>query len=165
MKTLASTLLLTILVGGTAADADGRARHVTTVSLSELRETPAAYLNVPVSFTARFSRLTEVYQPFFTPFDSFSFANFAAWDCESDLKSQEQFLDHCPTLYIDRRMRESTLEKMNSLDPYECFRATGVVRQVFAGRPFIEITDVKPVYWWKFWMSADDHAEEAFGQR
>lgn len=165
MKSVLSALLFLGLVAGATGDADCKDRPTAETTLSAVRAQPEAWLNTPIEFEARFHRFGELYQPFYTPFDSFSFANLSAWDVSQSVGSQEQFLDHCPTLYVDRRMKAKTMKRVSDLAPYQRFKAVGVVRQVFAGRPFIEITDLRPIGWWKFWRDADDHREEAFGRR
>ncbi len=164
MKKLAIALVFAGLAAGSIGiQADGRPRPATHTSLLAVRAQPDAWLNTPITFEARFHRLGEVYQPFFTPFDSFSFGNFAAWDVSQDLNSKEGFLDHCATLYVDREMKARTMQDVAELATYERFEATGVVRAVFAGKPFIEITKIEPCEWWKFWLKADDFRREALG--
>ena len=164
MKKFAIALVLAGLTAGSVGiSADGKDRPPSHTTLDALRAQPDAWLNAPITFEGRFHRLGEVYQPFFSPFDSFSFQNFAAWDVSSDLNSKDVFLDHCATLYVDREMMSPTMRSLSELKPYQRFTATGVVRAVFAGKPFIEVTKVEPHDWWKFWLTADDFHREAFG--
>lgn len=165
MKSFFSALLFLGLVAGVTGDADCKDRPFARTTLSEVRTQPEAWLNTPIVFEARFHALGEIFQPFYTPFDSFSFANFSAWDVSQAMTSQEQFLDHCPTLYVDRRMKAKTMQRLAHLSPFQRFEAKGYVRQVFNGRPFIEVVEIKPHKSWRFWWTPDDHREDAFGRR
>ena len=149
-------------IGGVPGTADAKDRPPVNTTLSALRAQPDAWVNTPITFEARFHRLGEIFQPFYTPFDSFSFGNFAAWDMDAQLDQEGPFVDHCPTLYVDRQMKAKTMKCVAELKPYQRFRATGIVRSVFAGRPFIEVTSIEPCDWWRFWWTDKDHVAEAF---
>lgn len=159
--------LIAMMFAGAAAtavsNADGADRAVAKASIMQVVAQPESWLNTPFSFEGRFQRLNDVYQSFYTPFDSFSYANFAAWDINFDLSQREAFLNHCPTLYVNRQMHAKALKNLCELRPFERFRAQGIVRTSFAGRPFVEITKIESLDWWKFWLDEADFKAAAFG--
>lgn len=134
MKTIAISLLACALGGSALAEI----RDAVPASLNAVRAQPSAYLNSEIEFEGRFARTSEVYQPFYTMFDSFSYENFTAWDAANDLGDKAQYLDSCPTLYVHRKMGEA-VEEMNKLLPHQRFKAHAVVRSVFGGHAFIEV--------------------------
>jgi hypothetical protein len=154
-------LTFLFLVLGVLVGADAKDRKAVRTDLDAVRAKPQAWLDTPIEFEARYHALGEIYQPFYTQFDAFSFANFSAWDVTKDLSTKDGFTDHCQTLYISRQMNSDALEKLGELAPYQRFRARAIVRSVFSGRAFVEVTDVKPLDAW-FWWDSEDHRRAAF---
>jgi len=151
---------LALMVLGSLAGADASDRQPTRATLAQVQAQPQAFLDTPFEFEGRFHRLGQIYQPFYTQFDAFSFCNFTAWDTGRDLSVRENFNDHFATLYLSRQMRASSLEELVELAPYQRFKATGIVRSVFAGHAFVEVLEVDACDTWCWWTDAD-HEREA----
>lgn len=162
MKKFVYALLFAAAAATAVSNADGSDRPAADVSISRVVAQPESWMNTPFKFEGRFHRMNDVYQAFYTPFDSFSYANFSAWDITLDLSQRESFLSHCPTLYVNRQMHAKALKNLAELRPFERFRAEGIVRTNFAGLPFVQITKIESLDWWKFWLDEEDFKAEAF---
>lgn len=127
------------LLSYTVADAGDR--EGTWATLEEVQATPDAWLNTTFTFEGRYHRLGEIYQPFFTVFNTFRHVNFAAWDEGKDLRHRENFVSSFPLLYMDRTSQNS-IENLHALHPYQRFQATAVVKSVFDHRPFVQVIDI-----------------------
>ncbi len=149
-------LLATTFCTGAAARDDA----VVCANLNDVMAQPGAYLKTKFQFEARYVGLGEIYQPFFTVFDEFVHANFAAWDVRNDLRAPDQYAQKCSLLYIARRSGKQ-VESVFGLKKYQRFRATAVVQSIFAGHAFIEVIDVVPL---DTHYSAEHHQRVAFGQ-
>ncbi|MBI4878954.1 MAG: hypothetical protein HY812_04735 [Planctomycetes bacterium] len=147
------------LVAVLCAGASARDDAVVCAGLNDVMAQPRAYLKTTFQFEGRFAGLGEIYQPFFTVFDEFVHANFAAWDAQNDLRAADQYAQKCSLLYLARRSGKQ-IENMFGLKRYQRFRATAVVQSIFGGRPFIEVIDLVPL---DTHYSAETHLRAAFG--
>ncbi len=138
------------LAGGLAFAGDvARADDDAVVScccanLDEVIAQPQAYLWTKFCFEGSFARMSEIYQPFFTRFDNYDYANFTAWDGRRDPKTKADFMESFPLLYVNRRSGDQ-IETVFCLKQFQRFRATAVVQNIFDGKPFIEVIDVVPI--------------------
>lgn len=128
-------------------------------ALDRVSAQPHAFLKSRVKFEARFDKLGEIHQPFFTIFDSQTHVNFSAWDSSTDLRTADGYANTFALLYLDRR-RGDQMESLFDLHKFQRFECVGVVQSVFGDKAFIEILTLKPLD--RTW-APDMHKRHAFG--
>ena len=135
---VAGSLLLTLCAATPTFAADDA---IVPATLNDVRAQPRTYLKSTFEFEGRFSNHSEIFQPFFTMFDDHLFTNFTVWDVNNNLANYDEYRNSFALLYLNRHKGEQ-METLFKLGKYQRFRATGVVRSIFAGRPFIEVIDI-----------------------
>ncbi|MCA8977917.1 MAG: hypothetical protein KDC98_24540 [Planctomycetes bacterium] len=140
MKTLTLT---TFLLGIAALPAQNRELGpAVSTTLTAIRAEPQAYKGVKVNFTIQFVSLGRLSNPFFTKFTPSDFANFYAWGDEQPIWRQDAYEDLFSTLFLSKFSNK--LNDLYKLETYDRVRVTGVIRDTFQGRPWIEVLDFTP---------------------
>ena len=137
---LAGALLVAAQLPAQQADSTLGTPKETT--LSELVQKPSAYKNVWVVITGTFAGVGELHNPFFTRFTRANHVNFALWGDDAKLWVKEDFDKPCPTLFVDK-LDDETTSVLYKLPRYQRVKLTGVVRNAFQGKPWIEITKIE----------------------
>jgi hypothetical protein len=137
---LASLVLLGIAVAAEVAGASDR-EPPPLVPIERLRADPLAYLGKEVRIV--FQRCDELssWNPYLTRFGSEEFQGFRAWADEQFLWLEEDWDEPDATLYV-RRGGVPALE-LASAPRFARFEASAHVREVFAGRAWIEIASLR----------------------
>lgn len=108
------------------------------VSLSDLIAEPRRWSGKVVTFPCIHHGPDNVFQPYFTSFHAEKHLNFTAWKDGSPLWEKRAFLDDdFPYLYLRRDHPQGP--ELSRLEPFTRIEITGVVRDVYRERPFIEI--------------------------
>lgn len=116
---LASTLLALLSLPA-SADWSDRFGPPALVTLSEIRETPQAYLEKVVRIRARFDSLGETYNAVYTRFVPEAYTNFRAWGEEQELWKQKEFTNSFPFFFFNKTHPESkTLYEIERYAPLE----------------------------------------------
>ncbi len=112
-------------------------------TLTSVRKNPESYRDLPVQMEIQFHELRHAKNPFFTRFSADGYLSFAAWGGEQSLWHREDYLNDHPLFFVDRGapMRRTLLEAKI----YDRIRVTAVVRDVFKGVPYLEVTKAEIV--------------------
>ncbi len=113
-------------------------------TIEAVRQSPQAFKNVWVTFTAQFHSIGELHNPFFTRFTRSDYVNFAAWSTEQKIWERKEFDNPCATLFCDKKQDE-LLSTVYGLRRYTRIKLTGIIRNAFQGQPWIEITAIEPL--------------------
>lgn len=117
---------------------------VVKTTLAAVQAQPHAFYKTSFEVEARFDKLAEIYQPFFTVFDDHRHVNFAAWDTGRNLALRSEFVGSCPLLYMQRQKADA-IENLFALKRFQRFKAVGTVQSIFGGHAFIEFSDLIPL--------------------
>lgn len=110
---------------------------IVNTDLAAIRQSPEAFKNVWVRFDTQFCSMGRVSNPFFTEFVPSDFANFYAWGGEQPIWRKESYDDLFGMLFMHKDNPQ--VEGLYKLSLYERVRVTGVVRNVFQDKPWIEV--------------------------
>jgi len=150
MKTIARILPLALAAvlagmavsGGTQNQADGTlsGAHVT---LTDVAKRASEYLGSELCFTMQIESQPPEWNPYVTRFGTDDYRAVIAWGDEQDLWQQADYENPAAMLFV---RHSSPLEPaLDTAQRYARFEATGVVRQVLLGRPWIELTALHPL--------------------
>ncbi|MEZ6194976.1 MAG: hypothetical protein R3F20_04480 [Planctomycetota bacterium] len=114
-----------------------------TVKLSDIVKTPKAYKGVDVTFVVQFNSVGSIDNPFYTKFEKDQFVNFSVWGDESQLWVKDQYKNDFPYMFIDRIKKDA--QAILTAQTYDRFIVTGRVESIFRGKPWIEVTGLKPL--------------------
>ncbi len=141
----ASSLALALLLAAGSLPAQqetddfGRARATT---LAAVRATPQAFKNVWIRFSGWFSGIGALHNPFFTRFTRTDYVNFALWGDTQKLWVEDEYKHPCTTLFV-LKSNDKAVDLITSLGIYQRVTCTGIVRNVFRGEPWIEVTRIE----------------------
>jgi len=123
-----SILMLSV---STQAEWNDRFTPAKITYLSDILNSPQCWLDVPVRIPLRFSRIGNIYNPFFTQFNSEQYINFAAWDIQAPIWNQDGFNNDYPHFYFEKDNPEAkTFMKLNTFDTVCVLaKATSIFRQ------------------------------------
>ncbi len=108
------------------------------VPLSDLIAEPRRWHTKVVTFACIFHAPDNVYSPYFTSFHAEKFLNFTAWKDGSPVWEQRAFHDDdFPYLYLRRDHPQGP--ELSRTAPFTRLEVTGLVRDVYRERPWIEI--------------------------
>ncbi|MBL9087531.1 MAG: hypothetical protein JNM10_10345 [Planctomycetia bacterium] len=108
------------------------------VPLADLIAEPRRWEGKTVTFACIFHAPDNVFSPYFTSFHAEKFLNFTAWKDGSPLWEQRAFLDDdFPYLYLRRDHPQGP--ELSRLAPFTRIEITGLVKDVYRERPWIEI--------------------------
>ena len=111
---------------------------VIATTLTAVRGTPDAFKNVAVHFTVQFNQLGKISNPFFTRFVPNDFVNFYGWPSEQPIWRKDVYDDVFGLLFLSKEHKQLT--DLYKLKTYDRVDVTGVVRNVFQGAPWVEVT-------------------------
>lgn len=109
--------------------------------LSDLRRLPSRALGVPFHLTAVVNGVGGPWEPYFTRFDAANWTRVALWSDEARLWEPGPFAD--PVRHVFARRGSAAERRLRELAPYARIEIRGVVREVAAGEPWIEIWSVR----------------------
>jgi len=108
------------------------------VPLSDLIAEPRRWHTKVVTFACIFHAPDNVYSPYFTSFHAEKFLNFTAWKDGSPVWEQRAFHDDdFPYLFLRRDHPQGP--ELSRTAPFTRIEITGLVRDVYRERPWIEI--------------------------
>ena len=111
------------------------------LELSELRAEPASYVGQPLRFRVQIDSERERWNPWLTRFGTQSFRSWSGWSDDRMPWVREVWSDPSTHLYVRRESAAArTLGGARRLERYE---VEAVVREVFLGEPWIEITSAR----------------------
>lgn len=150
MKKLYRLLPLAValaLAGMALGDGAGRdveaAPSGTPVELRAVALKPLEFLGRELRFTIQIESQPADWNPFLTRFGTEDYRAVIAWGDEQSLWEQADYDSPPATLFARRGGAvEPVLLRAHR---YDRFEASGIVRQVLAGRPWIELTDLRPL--------------------
>ena len=134
-------IALTLCLSTATASALVGQEETVSTTLTEIRRAPEAYRGVKVKFSIQFASLGKVQNPFFTQFEPSKYANFYGWADEQQIWQQKKYDELFGLLFVAKRHDFCT--KLYKLKVYERLACEAVVRNVFQGAPWIEITGFK----------------------
>ena len=108
------------------------------VYLSDILKNPSHWLGIPVRVPLRFSRLSNVYTPFFTQFAEEQYINFSAWDVRTPIWDKEAFSTDYPFFYVEKDNLE--LKSFFKLKAFDTISVVGKVTSLFRQKPYFRIT-------------------------
>jgi tetratricopeptide (TPR) repeat protein len=114
------------------------------VSLQDVLDRPQAYRDVPITFSVRFHQQEEIGMPFFSPFSREAYLSFSVWDGGQRLWKEEEYTADFPFCFI-RRGGDRVVRTLAAMKSYQPLRVSGVVSNVYEGKPWIEIFAVRRV--------------------
>jgi hypothetical protein len=114
-----------------------------TTKLESIREHPDAFKNVWVRFPIQFCSIGRVNNPFFTQFVPSQYANFYGWSAEQPIWRKESYDDLFGMLFLSKDSRQ--LQELYQIELYDRLWITGLVRNVFQDKPWIEVTEFEPL--------------------
>ncbi len=138
---LAMAALVAPLAG--AQNSGKPVEKVVQTTLDDIRQHPDAYKSVWVQFPVQFCSIGRVSNPFFTQFVPSQFANFYAWSAEQPIWREKEYDDVFGTLFISKENEQ--LNDIYDLGLYQRINVTGVVRNVFQSKPWIEVISFEPM--------------------
>lgn len=112
---------------------------VVTTTLSAIRAAPDSYNGIWVRFTVQFASMGKIQNPFFTQFVPYRFANFYTWPDEKQIWKKKEYEDLFGLLFIAKDNPQT--QTIYSTRVYQRMVITGVVRSIFQGEPWIEVTE------------------------
>ena len=124
--------------GGGEDDAPPNGRIVAT-TLSSIRRSPDAYKGVWVSFPIQFVSIGRISNAFFTQFTPNKYANFYGWASEQPIWRKEEYDNLFGLMFMSKT--NDRLDELYGVKLYQQLQVTGVVRNVFQGEPWIEVTE------------------------
>jgi hypothetical protein len=140
--TLGLSLALATTGFAQARDDEPLTGKIVHTTLSQIRKTAEAYQGVWVRFPVQFVSIGTVKNPFFTRFVPSRYANFYAWGGEQPIWRKEEYETPFPLLFLPKT--SSQLEELYKLKLYTRLDIIGVVRNVFSGEPWIEVSGFTP---------------------
>lgn len=139
---IAAALLVPALAAPAAAEDGWWDTEPRVVPFERILEDPVAYLDVTVVITLQFDRRHSLFNPFYTAFTPDRYANFSAWPDTAELWDRDQFMKPFPYFFIPRA--HPAAEALKETAPRTRLACKAMVRSVFRGDPWIEITAVSP---------------------
>jgi hypothetical protein len=123
--------------------ADLPAAEAVPTELASLAVHGREHLGREVRLTLQVESLPEQWNPYLTRFGRGEFRAVTAWGDEQDLWAPEEYAHPAATLFVRRGSAADAA--LGSPGRYARFEAVGVVRQMFLGRPWIELTRLEPL--------------------
>ena len=132
--------VLAVLLGLTLFALPGLGGEEPPLALSSLRATPAAHLGDEVSFVFQLDGEVDTWNPYLTRFGPGDHQAFRGWSDDAFLWERPSFEDALP--YLFARRGSPAAATLAAGRNFERFEVTGIVREVFLGEPWIEVTMV-----------------------
>jgi len=113
------------------------------VKAAEVWERPSSFLGRTVVMRVQVQRRLESWNPFTTRFGDGEYGAWHAWSDEQFPWVEEDF--RAPRVRLFARLGGSAERALGNSAAHARFELTGVVRSVFAGRPWFEVLSVSPL--------------------
>ncbi|MFN7181228.1 MAG: hypothetical protein ACK4NF_00935 [Planctomycetota bacterium] len=110
-------------------------------TLSRIKSSPSAYLNMGIKVKVIFNRITDYWAPVFTFFNSDQFINFSVWGYEQKIWFKKSLLNDYHYFYVNKNSKAG--KKIIKAKKYECLYLKGVVRNVYNNRGWIEVEEAE----------------------
>lgn len=107
------------------------------VPWTEVAGSPERFLGKTVHLVVQFHSLEERWNPYVTRFGPYEYFAVEAWTDEQRPWIEAEYDDPAVHLYVRRSERIAGL--FRALEIHERVAVTGVVRELFAGRPWVEV--------------------------
>ncbi len=132
-------LLLAVLPVTVTAQYEGHSKNeiVVETTLESIQEQPDAFKGVEVQFDVQYCSMGKIANPFFTRFTPTSYANFYVWADAQPIWRRDSYEDIFGMMFLSKE-NESLFDLYN-LRLYDRISVKGVVRNVFQGKPWIEV--------------------------
>jgi hypothetical protein len=150
---LALAALLTGLAIGRGGPRSGQAPTLPTASvgdgataileLGQVALRAREHLGREIRFTLQVESLPATWNPYVTRFGTEDYRAVTAWGDEQNLWDPEQYGSPAATVFV--RRGSAADDALGQAGRYARFDAVGIVRQVFLGRPWIEVTALAPL--------------------
>jgi tetratricopeptide (TPR) repeat protein len=143
----AVAVALLLLSGGASAwppIAQDKEEDELRVELREVMDAPDSFEGHEISFEARFMSRGNLFKRFNTNFTRRHYNNFSVWPIDAELWDVEARRDLVPTLYLHVR-HQKLREVLRQLKQYDAIEVKGTVETSYAGLPWIEVEDLRPV--------------------
>jgi hypothetical protein len=140
-SSLAASLLLLASAGAPPAPGAGPGPRFLTHG--ELAARPRDFLHVPVELHVQVEAPLERWNPYFTRFGSDDYAAVTAW-ADDQLPWVKEDFEH-PAVRLFARRGSRAEELLAAAERHERFRVLAVVRELCAGRAWIEALVVRPL--------------------
>jgi hypothetical protein len=126
----------------TAAPVENEAPLEPTLSpYEDFVEHPARHLGETIRFAFSFESEVATWNPFLTRFGAADFECVYGWSDSSFPWLAEEYNSPTIRLFLPRNSRAE--RRLKDAKPYARFAVEGVVRELFAGQPWIEVTSVE----------------------
>lgn len=121
--------------------------HHEVVSLADVQANPDAFMNQPIEFDLMYFGYDDerIWAPMYTPFTADRFMPFSGWDPRAPIWSEEVYTNPMRTLFLERTEHDLDVEGWPSRDRFAILRIYGVVKSVFAGKPWIQVTEIDTI--------------------
>jgi hypothetical protein len=121
---------------------EGSVQEPKDTTLSLIEKTPQAFKNLAVRFEGHFRGIGALHNAFFTRFTRADFVNFEVWGITKKLWVKEDFDNPTPTFFVDKR-NDQVIDLLSKLKRYQKIACTGIVRNVFRGKAWFEISKIE----------------------
>lgn len=113
------------------------------VALSEVAQRPLEYLGGELRFTLAVESQPQTWNPLLTRFGSEDYRAVVAWGDEQPLWERAPY--EAPAAMLFARRGSACESVLAGATRYARLDATGIVRQVQGGKPWIELTELRPL--------------------
>lgn len=117
------------------------AGEVAIDQLADLRRLPSRALGQPFRVHAVVCEIGGAWEPYFTRFDRATWRRVALWSDDARLWERAAFDD--PLAFAFVRKGSALDERLSTYSAYDRVVVEGVVREVFAGEPWVELWSVR----------------------
>ena len=148
MRPRTALTLASLLLGLAGAPAPGAAQDELvgpppppTLELSELRADPASHVGQPLRFRVQIDAEREHWNPWLTRFGTQSFRSWSGWSDDRMPWVREVWSN--PSKHLYARRESAAARTLGGARRHERYEVEAVVREVFLGEPWIEITSAR----------------------
>ncbi|HHI80258.1 MAG TPA: hypothetical protein ENK02_09775 [Planctomycetes bacterium] len=124
------------------AQGEGSVKDPKNTTLRQIEKTPQAFKNLAVRIEGYFRGIGSLHNAFFTRFTRADFVNFEVWGVTKRLWIKEDFDNPTPTFFVDKR-NDDVIDLLSKLKRYQKIACTGIIRNVFRGKPWFEISKIE----------------------
>ncbi len=142
IKSISLFVGLFSLAAPLSSQGEGSVQDPKETTLQQIEKTPQAFKNLAVRFEGHFRGIGALHNAFFTRFTRADFVNFEVWGISKKLWVKEDFDNPTPTFFVDKR-NNKVIDLLSNLKRYQKIACTGIIRNVFRGKPWFEISQVE----------------------
>lgn len=121
--------------------------HHEPVSVAEVVANPEAFNTQPIEFELMYNGYDDerIFMPMFTPFTAERYMPVSGWDPKAAIWTEEGYSNPLRTIFIERTDQGLDIEGWPERDRFSIIRVYGVVKTTFAGKPWIEVTELDTI--------------------